>query len=90
MIWSSRLPHANSVSKSDKWRYQCFVRFVPSLKYSLYSKMVSESVSTSKIPPVYSTRGITGFNFDEQESATPFYNSLDSLEKKLYGIEEWN
>ena len=39
VIWSSRLPHANGISKGNNWRLQCFVRYVSSTLRPGYSQV---------------------------------------------------
>jgi len=89
LIWSSRLPHANGRNKTNRWRLQCFITFVPDNNlYAKYRKEVARCVLSGNIPSLYSTLNSTDFN-DTKEATLHKAIELTWLGERLLGLKSW-
>jgi len=96
MIWSNRIPHANAVSHSNKWRIQCYVRFIPANdKHEEYRKEVARSINTGEKPRYFSTGNATAdtryasqenIHFEQQNYKLP---ELTWLGQRIFGLKDW-
>jgi hypothetical protein len=91
LIWSSRLPHGNAMNVSNKWRIQCFVRYISADEdhTSMYRSDVRKSVETGLKPNIFSTGNSVPQQNKEWE--VPYHKEvpLTELGKKLFGFEPW-
>ena len=91
LIWSSRLPHGNAKNTSNRWRLQCFVRFVSGSEDSkqIYRKDVHESVQSGLKPQYFSSGSTTTPYYREWE--VPYHQpvQMTDLGKKIFGFEEY-
>lgn len=88
VIWNSRLPHGNSKNFSDKWRIQCYVRFVQRNLYKDYTEEVRRCAESGKVPKIFSTENETNASteFNVKNYKMP---EITSLGRKILGFEEW-
>jgi hypothetical protein len=92
LIWSTRLPHGNSLNTSNRWRLQCFINFIPESDrlYKIYREEVSRCVQSGTKPNMFSTGNIlTQRNFHWE---MPYHNRIviTPLGRKLFGLESWS
>lgn len=88
VVWNSRLPHGNGKNFSDKWRIQCYVRFVQYDLYKDYTKEVKRCVETGEVPRIFSTENETNASseFNVKNHKIP---KLTPLGEKIFGFKEW-
>jgi len=94
VIWNSRLPHANSINTTNKWRLQAFIRFVPCNKeFIRYRENVAESIKTGIKPRWFSTApeslAGTGTENRKWEMSLHKVPELNWLSERIFGITEW-
>ena len=91
LIWSNRLPHGNALNTSNKWRLQCFVRYVASAedRTNAYRREVRKSVETGMKPTMFSTGNVISQQNKEWEMPYQKEIAITDLGKKLLGFEPW-
>lgn len=91
LIWSSRLPHASATNRSNRWRLQCYVRFVSSTErhVSNYRDVVRESVKTFRKPTLFSTGNATNNRNCDWEMQFLQEVPMTDLDRKLLGFYQW-
>eukprot|EP00029_Vermamoeba_vermiformis_P011231 TRINITY_DN6115_c0_g1_i1.p1 TRINITY_DN6115_c0_g1~~TRINITY_DN6115_c0_g1_i1.p1 ORF type:complete len:159 (-),score=25.82 TRINITY_DN6115_c0_g1_i1:7-483(-) len=94
LIWSTRLPHGNSLNTTNQWRLQCFINFMTERDrlYKIYREEVGRCVENGTKPIMFSTGNIlTRRNVDwEVPYHTKIKESITPLGRKLFGLESWN
>lgn len=88
VIWNSRLPHGNGKNYSDKWRIQCYVRFVQYNIYKEYTEEVRKCAETGEVPKIFSTENETNASteFNVKNYKMP---EMTQLGEKVLGFQEW-
>eukprot|EP01120_Amphizonella_sp_Union-15-10_P006976 TRINITY_DN2308_c0_g1_i1.p1 TRINITY_DN2308_c0_g1~~TRINITY_DN2308_c0_g1_i1.p1 ORF type:complete len:341 (+),score=64.33 TRINITY_DN2308_c0_g1_i1:55-1077(+) len=91
LVWSNRLPHANAINSTNKWRIQCYVRFVPDIpKYNKYRKEVAKCAKTGNKPAYYSTENSVSVKNQGLETDSHKLEQLDWLGERVLGLKHWD
>lgn len=89
VVWNSRLPHSNCPNKSDKWRIQCYVRYMPAALYKDYTEEVETAAVLGYKPAHYSTGQATDGESLEKLHKTFVRPKLSWLGERVCGVTPW-